>query len=230
MKIVCHNISESEQWKIDHVLSHDADVYVVPEITCPEQAILPDGFEMAWKGITWTYKEQQKWKGLGIIWKKGHGAVAPWYNDEHFYGIPVIVDGVLILGIWPTKRRGINDHKTYPQNAQDILKEYEAHFEEQTTVVIGDFNCYVNQNDYTEEYGDIRQVNELLEKHGLHSVYHKITGEKLGEETKKTYFHDFNPDHPFFLDYAFTNAEVKSFRLFDRDLNMSDHRGMELVI
>ena len=37
-------------------------------------------------------------------------------------------------------------------------------------------------------------------------------------------------DHPFMLDYAYTNAQVKSFRLLDADLKMSDHVGLELEI
>ena len=49
------------------------DVYVVPEITCPEEAKLPDGYVMAWEGVLWKYAGKNKWKGLGIIWKEGEG-------------------------------------------------------------------------------------------------------------------------------------------------------------
>lgn len=230
MKILSHNISDSEQWKIDRLLESDADVLVVPEITCAEQAVLPDGLQMAWNGITWQWGGKQRWKGLGIIWEKGHGQIAPWYNPNLCYAIPLLVDGVLILGFWPTKRKGLTDKMKYPQIAQEIIKEYMPHLSEQPTVVIGDFNCFVNQNDWTKKYGDIRQVNELLEQCGLHSVYHMQTGELLGQETRPTYYHSFNLDHPFMLDYAYTNAEVKSFRVLDVDLKMSDHVGLELEI
>ena len=36
--------------------------------------------------------------------------------------------------------------------------------------------------------------------------------------------------HPFMLDYVYTNAQVKSFRVMDADLKMSDHVGLELEI
>lgn len=70
----------------------------------------------------------------------------------------------------------------------------------------------------------------MLELCGLHSVYHKQTDEALGHETQPTYFHMFKPDRPFMLDYAYTNAEVKSLRLLEADLKMSDHVGLELEI
>lgn len=40
MKIVSYNISDSQPWKIERLLAMDADVWVVPEITCPAQAHL----------------------------------------------------------------------------------------------------------------------------------------------------------------------------------------------
>lgn len=230
MKIISYNIADSKQWKIDRLLNLNAEVFVVPEITCIEQAVIPDELQMAWNGITWQFAGKQKWKGLGMIWRKGHGHIAPWYNPELYYAIPLFVDDVLVLGFWPTKRRGLTDKMKYPQIAQEIIKEYAPYLSQQTTVVIGDFNCFVDQNDWTKEYGDIRQVNEMLEQCGLHSVYHKHTGEPLGQETQPTYYHMFKQDHPFMLDYAYTNAEVKSFRVIDADLKMSDHVGLELEI
>ena len=230
MKIISYNIADSKQWKIDRLLEMNADVFVVPEITCVEQAVIPDDMEMAWNGITWEFAGKQKWKGLGMIWKKGTAQIAPWYNPDLYFAIPLLIDGVLILGFWPTKRKGLTDKKKYPQIAQEIIIEYAPHLSEQPTVVIGDFNCFVNQSDWTKKYGDIRQVNEMLEQYGLHSVYHKQTGESLGQETQPTYYHMFKREHPFMLDYAYTNVEVKSFKLLDADLKMSDHVGLEIEI
>lgn len=230
MKIVSYNISDSAQWKIDRLLEMTADVLVVPEIACVEDVNLPDCLEMAWNGITWEHAGKQKSKGLGMIWKKGHGQIASWHNPELYYAIPLIVDGVLILGFWPTKRRGLTDKMKYPQIAQQIIKEYLHHFSEQPTVIIGDFNCYVNQSDKSKEFGDVRQVNDLLESAGLYSVYHKLTKEILGHESQATYYHLFKTHMPFMLDYAYSNIEVESFKLLEADLKMSDHVGLEVVL
>ena len=229
MKIVSYNINDSYPWKIERLLKMDADVLVVPEITCPEDAHLPDEYEMEWNGISYFW-QFRRWKGLGVLWKKGTGYTPEWYNPNHFYAIPLIIGDILILAIWPTKRKKVTDDKLYPQIAQEILSEYAPYFKDYRTIVIGDFNCYVDQVDSSEQYGDILRVNEILTSHGLHSVYHEQTGEAFGKETTPTYYHRFNADLPFFLDYAYTNIPVKSFRLFPWDKDMSDHVGMELEV
>ena len=227
MKVVSYNINDSNQRKIEHLLRMQADVLVVPEITCPEDANIPDNLDMKWYGIEYYY-HGKRWKGLGVIWQKGNGYVPEWFNPELTYGIPLIIGEYLILGIWPTKTEA-NEPKSYPQIAQEIIKEYAPHFNDYKTLVIGDFNCYVKQYDATKQYGDILRVDELLESCGLHSLYHQQTGEEFGHETRATYFHRFNGSAPFFLDYAYTNFPVASFQLFPWDKVMSDHVGMEVT-
>lgn len=229
MRIIGYNISDCYPWKIERLLKMNADVLVVPEITCPEDAHLPEEYEMKWNGISYFW-QFRRWKGLGVIWKKGLGYVPDWYNPNHYYAIPLIIGGVLILAVWPTKRKGITDNKLYPQIVQEILNEYSPHFKDYRTIVIGDFNCYVNQVDSSEQYGDILRVNKILNSFDLHSVYHIQTDEVFGNESTPTYFHRFKENQPFFLDYAYTDIPVKSFRLFPWDKDMSDHVGMELEI
>jgi hypothetical protein len=229
MKVISYNISDSKPWKVERLLAMEADVWVVPEITCPEDAHLPEELEMQWRGIDYVYY-QKKWKGLGIIWKKGQGFIPEWNNPEMNYGIPLIVDDYLILGIWPTKKLKAEEKKLYPQIAQEIIKEYAPHFKDYKTLIIGDFNCYVNQRDSSKEYGDILRVNDVLQSYGLHSIYHQQTGEAFGQESVYTYFHHFHEDDPYFLDYAYTNVEGSFIRLFPWDKEMSDHIGMEVII
>ena len=229
MKIVSYNINDSLPWKIDNLLRIGADVLVVPEITCPEDAQLPETLDMKWCGIEYFY-HRKKWKGLGVIWKKGQGYVPEWFNPNHDYAIPLLVEDYLILGIWPTKPTDDRPKKPYPQIAQEIIQEYAPHFKEYKTLIIGDFNCYVNQYDKTMKYGDMLMVNKLLESNGLHSIYHKQTGEELGKESVPTYYHRFRESDPYFLDYAYTNCPVASLRMFPWDREMSDHVGMEIII
>jgi len=228
MKIVSWNINDSKPWKIEHLLGLNADVLVVPEITNPEDAHLPEQFEMAWCGIDYFFHEK-KWKGLGLIWKKGLGYVPEWYNPELMYAIPLIVGDYLILGIWPTKPTDGREKKPYPQIAQEIILEYSPHFKDYKTLVIGDFNCYVNQFDATKKSGDMIKVNELLESFGLHSLYHQQTGEELGHETMPTYYHRFRESELFFIDYAYSNFPVASFCMFPWYKEMSDHVGLEVL-
>jgi len=55
------------------------------------------------------------------------------------------------------------------------------------------------------------------------SAYHQNTGEKLGKENSATYYHRFNENSPFFLDYTFSNMPIKSYSLFEWNKEMSDH-------
>ena len=228
MKIVSWNISESKPWKVDHLLGLNADVLVAPEITCPDKACISDSYDIKWYGIEYFFHEK-KWKGLGVIWKKGNGLVPEWFNTQLEYAIPLIVEDFLVLGIWPTKPTGGRQKKPYPQIAQEIIENYAKYFKDFKTLVIGDFNCYVNQYDATKQSGDILKVNDLLESYGLSSLYHQQTGEQFGHETKATYFHRFQESDPYFLDYAYTNFDVASFRLIPWDKEMSDHVGLEVV-
>jgi len=230
MKVISYNIHDCYSWKVENLLKIDADIWVVPEMTSPEDANLPEFLEMKWYGISyfWQFK---RWKGLGVIWKKGLGYVPEWFNPELYYAIPLVVDDMLVLAIWPTKKKNVTDQLLYPQIAQGIINEYAPHFKDFAKVlVIGDFNCYVNQVDNSKEYGDILRIDSILSDYGLRSLYHQQTGEALGEETMATYYHRFNENSPFFLDYAYSNATVKSFRLLPWDKEMSDHVGMELYI
>lgn len=229
MKIISYNISDSYPWKVERLLQMQADILVVPEITCPEDANLPDDYEMCWRGINY-FRDFPRWKGLGVVWKRNLGYILDWYNPSHFYAIPLIVGDILILAIWPTKREKITGKKTYPQIAHEILCEYAPHFKDYRTIVIGDFNCCLNQPDYSKQYGNILRINEFLNAYGLRSLYHEQTGEAFGKESTPTYYHHCQPNHPFFLDYAYTDIPVKSFRLLPWDKEMSDHVGMELEI
>lgn len=227
MKIVSWNINESKPWKIEQLLGLGADVLVAPEITYPGDAHLPESYEMVWKGVEYFYHGKQ-WKGLGVIWQRGHGFVPEWYNPEQEYAIPLIVDDHLILGIWPTKPTDGRLKKPYPQIAQEIIEEYAPHYNQYKTLVVGDFNCYVNQYDDTKKSGDMLRVNEMLESYGLHSLYHLQTGEPFGKETEATYYHRFHEYEPYFWDYAYTNFQVASFRMFPWNKEMSDHIGLEV--
>ena len=147
-----------------------------------------------------------------------------------YYAIPLLLKDVFVLAFWPTKRKGLTDNKLYPQIAQEIIAEYAPHFKDKKVLIIGDFNCYVNQFDSSKEYGDILRINEILEDYGLCSAYHQLTGEAFGKESTATYYHRFKEDAPFFLDYAYTNMNVKSIKLYPWDSKMSDYAGQEIII
>lgn len=227
LSVVSYNINQCSQQKVDRLLAMDADVLVVPELSCRDHITLPDGYDMEWCGKSFANKLGRRSKGLGIIWRKGEGRVPEWYNPSLKYAIPLIVGDFLILAFWPTKH---DPTKTYPQLAQELIAEYAPHLGEYKTLVIGDFNCYYKQFDANATYGDITNVDAALSRLGLRSVYHVMRGEKFGKETRPTYYHQFKAEQGFFIDYAYTNAAIVSYRLMDWNREMSDHVAQEIVI
>ena len=165
MKILSYNINRSTQEKIDKIMQFNADVFILPEVACPSQVKVPEGYRMEWMG-------NYDFKGLGVIWKSGMKAEIPqWY---------------------------------FP------------------TVISGDMNCYKGQAGETKQYS-IETIFSFLEGMGYVSAYHQKTGELLGKESKATYYHWFNENSPFFLDYTFSNIAIKSYALCEWDKEVSDH-------
>lgn len=192
MKILSYNINRSTQEKIDKIMQFNADVFILPEVACPSQVKVPEGYRMEWMG-------NYDFKGLGVIWKSGMKAEVPqWYNPCHQYFLPIIIENKLIMAAWPT-RTDDNAPKDYPQIAMETLQEYAPYLKEFPTVIFGDMNCYKGQAGETKHYS-IEAIFSFLEGMGYVSAYHQKTRELLGEESRATYYHRFNENSPFFLD------------------------------
>lgn len=222
MKILAYNINKSTQKKLDKVLLMEADVFILPEVACPSMVQLPEGFEMVWTGDI----DQ---KGLGVIWKSELKAIVPeWFNPEHRYFLPLLVEDKLIMAAWPTMVEQ-NKPKRYPQILMEALKEYEPYLKRYQTIISGDMNCYKGQSGATKQFC-IEAIFDYLKSLGYSSAYHDKTGEELGNETIPTFYYLFKENCPFFLDYTFTNFQVKSYELLDWYRGFSDHVGQMIGI
>ncbi|NPD92346.1 endonuclease/exonuclease/phosphatase family protein [Xylanibacter muris] len=225
MKILSYNINKCTQKKIDYVLSMDADIMVLPECARYDQIKLPKGVSMEWIG-----NNSVLWKGLGVIWRNQHEVViAPWYNNEHKYILPLIVDrSFLLFATWPTI---IPTRKnTYPQILLSALKEYEKYIVTYPTLICGDFNCFIGQSGVSKKTGTFEQCIEFLQEKRLFSLYHERNGEEFGKESKATYYHLFKEDKPFFIDFAFTNIQTFAYELGRWNKEMSDHCPQMIVL
>lgn len=215
MKIVSFNIHHCTQEKVDSILSRKADIYVLPELANPGTLRIPDGYTAYWHGDIDI-------KGLGVIVRSGLPSRVPdWFNPSNKYFIPVICEGKLIVAAWPT-RRDSNAPKGYPQIALEGLQEFGRHYEAFPTLITGDLNLYKGQQDETEAYS-VESIAAYLKQFGMVSIYHHLTGEAFGREKKATYYHRFQKEQPFFLDYTFTNIPVKDYWLYGWEPRFSDH-------
>lgn len=218
MKIIAYNISSCTQKKLDELYKQEADVYVIPEMA--RDVKIPDGYFMKWAG-------NNKSKGLGIIF---NNAVVPECYDENLpYAIPLRYEDLFILAFWPTK---IDKNESYTQIATHILNHYSTQLKSRDSIVTGDFNLY-HKNDKPNKDADILVIDKLLQSFGMKSIYHELRGESFGNETKKTYFHQFKEDNPFFLDYTYythENLKITKYELLPWDAKFSDHRGQVIEL
>ena len=183
---------------------------------------LPDGYEMVWTGDI-------DYKGLGVIWKTGLKADVPkWFNPNHNYFIPLVVDGILILASWPTITEQ-SKSKKYPQIMMEVLEEYSTYLKAYPSLIIGDMNCYKGQSGETKKFS-IQSIFDYLKGLGYVSAYHQKTGDALGQESVPTYYHHFKENAPFFIDYAFTDIPIKEYCLLPWDRELSDHVGQMIEI
>ncbi len=222
MKLLSYNINRFTQEKFDKILQFNADVYILPEIACPAQVRLPDEYRMEWMG-------NYEFKGLGIVWKSVFKAEVPkWFNSNHDYLLPLIIEEKLIIAAWPTRTNN-NAPKDYPQIALEALQEYTPYLKIYPTIISGDMNCYKGQAGETKQF-NIQTIFEFLESIGYVSAYHQQTGESIGNESVATYYHRFNEKSPFFLDYTFSNIPIESYSLCKWDKETSDHVAQAITI
>ena len=213
MRIISYNISSCSQHKLDELFKREAEVYVIPEMA--RDVKIPDGYFMKWAG---KYSS----KGLGIIFNNAY--VPDCYDETLPYAIPLRFEDLFILAFWPTK---IIKNESYTQIAKRILDHYSAELKAHKSIVTGDFNLYYKKDNPNKD-ADILKIDQLLQSCGLKSVYHEKTGKAFGEESEKTYFHQFKADNPFFLDYTYyshENLNISKYELLPWDSKFSDHRG-----
>lgn len=223
MKIIAYNISVCQQWKIDSLMEHDADIYILPECAKPSTLHVPAGYGTAWEGSSWLHKNQMKSKGLAMIWNRDTWKVPNWYAPELHFAIPITSnDGTIILGLWPTRTK--EENHSYTTIAKTIISHYTENLKGHKVLVAGDFNLPASS------FADIKPVDSMLKELGLESIYHKTTGEQLGEESQPTYYHQFNEDKPFFIDFAYTNMQIIDYKLLPWNGKFSDHVCQEIIL
>ena len=96
------------------------------------------------------------------------------------------------------------------------------------TLIVGDFNSNTIWDEWDRWWNHSDVVNELKEL-DIESIYHKLTGEQQGKESKPTLYFQRNLSRPYHIDYIFgakkfaertKNLEVGQ---ADKWLKLSDH-------
>ncbi|WP_346661756.1 endonuclease/exonuclease/phosphatase family protein [uncultured Methanobrevibacter sp.] len=205
MKIVSWNCASKFREKYASIIEEDADIYVICECEDPAQAKLKEYVEFAGENYFWT--GDLHWKGLGIF-AKDNIKLEPieGLNKEFKNFIALRVnDSFNLLGVWAMPPYVEMIHDYFDANT-DLFDE--------SLVICGDFNSnavFNPKHKVKDRNGKAKNHSNLdikLNNKGLFSIYHKLSGEVNGNETKFTFYQSKHLNVPFYLDYFYANEEI----------------------
>lgn len=243
MKIVSWNCNGNFRETIKSILDEDsktyleADIYVICECENPREP-LPKYKEYKkivedLVGDNYFWTGDLHYKGLGISAKDNIKLELIEGLNEKFKNFIAlrVNDNFNLLGVWAMgadKEKGLNE---YVEMIHDYFDANSELFDE-NLIMCGDFNSNVIWNnlhkakDYDGNAKDQTNLNIKLNNKGLFSVYHELTGEKQGKETKPTFYQSRHLDKPYHIDYVYAAKEsVIALQIggADKWLELSDH-------
>lgn len=227
MKVLSYNISWFKQEKVDWALSHEnVDAFVLPECANKDKTNIPEEYIFYWTG---DYDN----KGLGVIVSNKRKHIIPsCYKENLSYAIPVLFDDeYLLLAVWPTIIKGKTSN-SYIDLLLDILEYYQPYIDKYKTVIIGDYNIISTPSKPQGKKQHSTDIFDWMKQHNLLSAHHTMLKEEYGNESSPSYYHMYRENSKFFIDYAFTNAEIIDYKLFswNETNRMSDHVPVVLEV
>ena len=225
MKIGTWNCNGKFSEKFLATLEEDADIFVIQECENPE---IINSEKYADFASNYYWVGQNQYYGLGIFAKDNVELELIDLDDKGLrYFIPVRVnDDFNLLGIWTNPDMEGNKVIHYPK---EITKYYEEHknsgFFNEDMIMCGDFNCDVRLSNKVHGK-NVYEMMDKLSEIGLVDVYHYLTGETQGEESKSTFFMNRNLSKPFHLDHVFASHDkVKDLQIPEPEywMKLSDH-------
>ncbi|NJD53669.1 MAG: endonuclease/exonuclease/phosphatase family protein [Candidatus Methanoperedens sp.] len=233
MKIVTWNANMKFRKKEGLLVKQlDPDIAFIQECESPDK--YPDEFPYKlfpfriWKG-------ENRTKGIAVFSKYEIRKLDEKSLSSRYY-IPFKINDTFFIGIW-----AMND-KEKPQNryiAQvwNILNEYHELFNK-NLIILGDFNWNIiwDKKESNSLEGDFQNVNEILNKNDIESVYHHWFKEDFGREKNPTYFMFKKESKSYHTDYIFlkknTIDNIKNFSVgkYNEWIGYSDHMPLLIEI
>jgi len=224
MRILSWNCNGGLRKKLHLVEDFNADVLVIQE--CEDPSNGPAAYREWADPYVWTGKN--KAKGLGIFAKKGLTLLPlDWEDGGTSLFLPVeVTGGIQLVGVWT--QAGANSRDSYIGQFWHYFQLNRERFGPKT-LICGDFNSNSRWDKPRRLWNHTRCVTEL-EGLGLLSLYHQLTGESQGAETRPTFYLHRNLEKDYHIDYAFAHQslvapDVTSLTIGSPDtwLSHSDH-------
>ncbi|MBO6122213.1 MAG: endonuclease/exonuclease/phosphatase family protein [Methanobrevibacter sp.] len=205
MKIVTWNCNQKFRESFREIIKENADIYVIQECEDPSRSKVDEYKEFA-SNHYWVGDNVNK--GLGVFARENVKIELAGLEDNGLrYFIPLKVNDTFnLLGIWT------NPNVKYPvaEYPNEITRYYELHkesgFFNEDLIMCGDFNC-----DARLKGAHAKNVFKMIKKMSeidLVDIYHYLTGESEGEESKSTFFMYRHLDKPYHLDHVFASKDM----------------------
>ena len=227
MKIITWNCNGGFRKKFEGISAYQADIYIIQECENPTETKHNEYKSWA-ENHLWI--GDSKNKGIGIFAKPEIKLKKlQWTNryKDHTvkYFLPCKVnEEINLLAVWTHRNNSpnfgyIGQLWKYIQVNKDKLND---------TLIAGDFNSNAIWDEWDRWWNHSDVVAELKEL-GIESIYHKLTGEQQGKESKPTLYFQRKLTKPYHIDYIFgTSKFIKKTRNFeighaDKWIKFSDH-------
>ena len=228
MKLITWNCNGAFRKKYHLLEQHDADLLIIQE--CEDPARSTQAYQ-DWAG-NHLWIGGNKNRGLGIFARKGIKlSPLPWPAEDLELFLPCRIDDRFnLLAVW-TKQANSPTFQ-YIGQFWKYLRQNKAEIAFEDILICGDFNSNVIWDKW-DRWWNHSNVIEELEELGIQSVYHKITEERQGQESKPTFYLHRNLEKPYHIDYVFSsevllNQEKGALELGSPEewLGASDHLPM----
>lgn len=201
LRIVTWNCNGAFRKKFEHISNFNAELYIIQE--CENPATTQSKAYQEWAG-NYLWIGDTKNKGLAVFAKSEIGLQQLDWSDiytdhkvRHF--LPCRVNQEFdLLAVWTHKNNSpnfgyIGQFWKYLQINKGKLG---------SSLIAGDFNSNTIWDEWDRwwNHSDVVQELEAIE---ITSFYHLFSGEKQGQESIPTMYHQRNKEKPYHIDYLF---------------------------
>lgn len=231
MKLITWNCNGAFRNKNHLFDEYDYDILIVQECENPSQS--NKQYQDWAKNYLWIGNNKNK--GLGVFCKENiklekldWSDINPNYKNEQLESfLPCLVnDEIILIAVWTKKAN--SEVFGYIGQMWKYLQLHKEKLKDKKVIIAGDFNSNVIWDKWDRWWNHSDVVNEL-EEIGIKSLYHHITNEEQGKETKPTFYLQRKLKKPYHIDYVFVSNHFLSndINLQTNDtiewLNYSDH-------
>ena len=212
MRVVTWNCGGALRNKLEEVESLNADILIIQEA---ENPALSTKTYREWAGnYLWTGTNKNK--GIGIFseyplralnWDAEYSipgithSKAKWKTSDLETFLPFECNGQVYLAVW-TKSGGADSAFSYIGQFWKFLQLHKKDMKQHDCIILGDFNSNVKWDKHDAWWRHTEVVEELSQL-GFKSLYHHQFQESQGEESEPTFYHQYNLNKGYHIDYVY---------------------------